>query len=63
MAEQEECGGGDRGGRAGAPPEEEAAEARRIAAVLAEIDRLLEGFDDRLAAVNRRLDLVLERRA
>ena len=42
---------------------QEEAEAQRIAAILAEIDKLLEGFDDRLAAVNRRLDLVLDRRA
>jgi hypothetical protein len=35
----------------------------RIAGLGADIERLLEGFDDRLAAVNRRLDRVLERRA
>lgn len=35
----------------------------RIAGLETEIDRLLEGFEDRLAVVNRRLDRVLERRA
>lgn len=29
----------------------------------AEIERLMQGFDERLAVVNRRLDRVLERRA
>lgn len=37
--------------------------SNRIAGLEAEIERLLEGFDDRLAVVNRRLDRVLDRRA
>ena len=36
--------------------------ADRLADFEAQIERLLEGFDDRLALVNRRLDRVLERR-
>jgi hypothetical protein len=35
----------------------------RISDIETEIERLLEGFDDRLSVVNRRLDRVLDRRA
>jgi hypothetical protein len=49
-------------GRRGGNPADQA-EREAVAAIAAEIDRLLEGFEARLEAVNRRLDHVLERQA